>query len=146
MVPLARWCANRVARAMAVAPASPCSPVPRWLPWLVLTITALAFLPTLDGGFIADDFVYIARFRELPWSAWPRLCTHEWSEGVWGQNLRELRPITALSFMGDARLFGGHALGYRLVNLALHLAATFIVLRLAWHYTGHKLATLIASL
>src|SRR4051812_35774851 len=101
-----------------VAPPAPVSRLaPRGLGPLVVALTFLAFLPTFGGGFIADDFVYIARFREFPWTSWPRLFTHEWSEGIWGQPLRELRPITALSFMSDARLFAGHALGYRLTNL-----------------------------
>lgn len=49
------------------APSSPCLPSPpRWLPVVVLVLGALAFVPSLGGGFLGDDFVYIARFRELP--------------------------------------------------------------------------------
>jgi hypothetical protein len=128
--------------------ASPSCPAPpRWVTVLVLAVAALAFLPTLTGGFLADDFVYIVRFRELPWSAWPALFTHDWSAGIWGQPLRELRPFAALSFMSDAKLFGGHALGYRLTNLALHLISTAFVARLAWRYAaGSMAAALVAGL
>ena len=120
---------------------------PPWLTALVLAVAAIAFLPTLTGGFLADDFVYIARFRELPWSAWPNLFVHDWSGGVWGQPLHELRPCAALSFMSDAKLFGGHALGYRLTNLALHLLATALVTRLAWRYAAGAIpAALVAGL
>ena len=125
------------------------TPAPRYLPNLpvlaVLVVTVLAFLPTLTGGFLADDFVYIARFRGLPWSEWPQLFIHDWSGGVWGQPLRELRPFAALSFMGDAKLFGGHALGYRLTNLVLHLFATAIVMRLAWRYSAGALSAAIVG-
>jgi hypothetical protein len=114
----------------ALPPTAP----PRWLLAVVLAVAALAFLPALPIGFLADDFVYIARFYTMPWSAWPQFFTHEWSGGVWGQPLKELRPFAALSFMIDARLWGGNATGYRLVNLALHLAATGLVVRLAWRY------------
>jgi hypothetical protein len=107
---------------------------PRRLMFWLIAGTAAAFLPTLGGGFIADDFAYIARFREFPWAEWSGLFTHDWSGGLWGEQLRELRPFVALSFMGDARWFGGGALGYRLTNLALHLIATFLVMRLAWFY------------
>ena len=128
-------------------PALSLSHGPRWLTALVLGVAVVAFLPTLSGGFLADDFVYIARFRELPWSSWPHLFVQDWSGGVWGQPLRELRPFAALSFMGDAKLFGGAALGYRLTNLALHLIATALVMRLAWRYAaGAVSATLIAGL
>ena len=111
----------------------------------VLAVVVVAFLPSLGGGFIADDFAYIARFRELPWSEFPRLFTRDWSGGIWGQPLRELRPFVALSFMGDSRLFGGDPLGYRLTNLALHLVSTLLVMRLAWRYAGPVAAPAPAS-
>ena len=126
---------------MPVPPAPPpCSAPPRWLTALVLAVATLAFVPALNLGFLGDDFVYIARFHTMPWSAWPQFFTHEWSGGIWGQPLKELRPFAALSFMVDARLWGGHAAGYRLVNLALHLAATVLVTRLAWRYTANAVA------
>jgi hypothetical protein len=105
---------------------------PRGLRAWVLVVAALAFVPALGVGFLGDDFVYIARFQTMPWAEWPRFFVHEWSGGIWGQPLKELRPFAALSFMIDARLWGGEVLGYRLVNLALHLAATALVVRLAW--------------
>ncbi len=114
-------------------PASP--PESPLLPLAVaLAVATLAFLPALPVGFLADDFVYIGRFRELPWSAWPEFFIREWSGGVWGQPLKELRPFAALSFMVDARLWGGAPAGYRLVNLALHLAATALVVLIAWRH------------
>lgn len=125
---------------MAVQPPSPLPALPRWVTALVLIAGAAAFLPTLGGGFLGDDFVYIARFREMPWSHWPHLFTHEWSEGIWGIQLRELRPFAALSFMSDGRMFGGDALGYRLTNLFLHLLATLLVVRLAWLYANGRVA------
>ncbi len=117
------------------APPAPClAAPPRWLTPVLLAVAALVYLPTLRGGFLGDDFVYIARFRELPWSGWPALFLRDWSGGVWGEPLRELRPFAALAFMSDAKLFGGWAPGYRLTNLALHLIATAAVVRLAWRY------------
>jgi hypothetical protein len=135
-------------RPTPAAPLRSCpSAPPRWLTALILAAATLAFLPTLGGGFLGDDFVYIARFRELPWSAWPPLFTHDWSGGVWGSQLRELRPFAALSFMSDAKLFGGWAPGYQLTNLLLHLAATALVTLLAWRYTaGHVGAVFTAGL
>jgi hypothetical protein len=101
----------------------------------------------LGGGFLADDFGYVARFGDFPWADWPRLFTREWSEGMWGFQLKELRPFAALSFMVDARIWGGNALGYRLTNLALHAGATALVLRLAWRYSrGSVAAACIAAL
>ena len=109
----------------------PGAPLP--LLGVVLAVATLAFLPALPVGFLADDFVYIARFLEMPWSTWPQFFVREWSGGVWGQPLKELRPFAALSFMVDARLWGGGPVGYRLVNLGLHLGATTLVFLIAWH-------------
>ena len=129
--------------AAQLAPTAP----PRWLLPVVLGVAGVIFLPALKIGFLADDFVYIARFREATWGEWPRFFTHEWSGGVWGQPLKELRPFAALSLMIDARLWGGHVIGYRLVNLALHLATTGLVVRLAWRYgAGRVRVALIAGL
>lgn len=107
---------------------------PRGLMALVLLVAAAAFLPGLGVGFLGDDFVYIARFQTMPWSEWPQFFVREWSGGIWGQPLKELRPFAALSFMIDARLWGGQVVGYRLVNLALHLVATALVVALAWRH------------
>lgn len=132
---------------MATASDSPPATPPRWLAVTVLAVAAVAFGPSLGGGFLADDFVYIVRFRELPWSEWPGLFIREWSDGVWGMPLRELRPFAALSYMSDARFFGGDPLGYRLTNLLLHLLATLLVARLAWFYScGKVAAALVAGL
>src|SRR5687767_8767312 len=113
-------------------------PIRRELPWrlwaMVLGVAAVIFIPVLNVGFLGDDFVYIARFHAMPWADWPRLFVREWSEGVWGQPLKELRPFAALSYMIDARWSGGNAVGYRLVNLAWHLVAVALVLRLTLHY------------
>ena len=142
---------NGSAAGMTISPNSS-----RTLEFAVLALVVAAFIPSLGGGFLADDFAYIARFREFPWSEFPTLFSRDWSGGIWGIPLRELRPFVALSFMGDARLFGGDPLGYRLTNLGLHLIATFLVMRLAAIYVGpptgvsaepmHKLAVLSAGL
>lgn len=119
------------------APAQP-PPLPRWLLGTVLAVGALAFLPTLTGGFLGDDFVYVARFHDFPWSQWPRLFVREWSEGIWGFPLSELRPFSALSLMIDGRLYGGHALGYRITNLLLHLGVVALVTAMAWRYQAER--------
>lgn len=138
---------------VAAKPVTPPSAPPRALSALALAVATLVFLPALNVGFLGDDFVYIARFYEMPWSSWPQFFTREWSGGIWGQPLKELRPFAALSFMIDARLWGGNPLGYRVVNLALHLVSTALVVRLAWDYaralpeTGsRRAAALVAGL
>lgn len=125
------------------------------LPWwrrpgpLVATVaflaSTLAFAHTLGGYFLGDDFGYVARFFNLPFSGWPRLFVHEWSDGIWGLQLRELRPFTALSLMVDAHLWGGHALGFRVSNLLIHATCATLVGLIALHASRRSLAVGLAA-
>lgn len=79
------------------------APVP-WgpSPWLIVVGTTLfaslvGFGWTLDSYFIAGDFAYFGRFHNYSLTAWPELFVREWSAGIWGRTLPELRPLTALS-------------------------------------------------
>lgn len=119
--------------------------MPRMALLAVLAVGLAAFATSLNGGFLADDFTYIGRFASFPITDWPRLFIREWSEGVWGFPLRELRPFAALSYILDSRVWGGNPVGYRLTNLALHLAATGLVSRLAWRYSGGRTWAALAA-
>lgn len=95
---------------------------------------------TLGGYFLGDDFGYVSRFHSFPLLQWPRLFVEGWAGDLWGVGLRELRPITALSYLLDARLWGGEAMGFRLTNLLLHTACTAMVGVIAWRAAGRSLA------
>lgn len=110
-----------------------------------LLLCGLTFGVTLRGYFLGDDFGYVARFSRLSFSEWPRLFVHEWSDGIWGLQLRELRPLTALSLMVDGKLWGGDALGFRVTNLLTHTTCASIVGLIAWLSTGRSLATGLAG-
>lgn len=106
---------------------------------LALVLSFAAFGATLRGGFVGDDFAYVGRFAALPWSDWPSLLVREWSGGVWGYPLPELRPVTALTLMLDASLWGANPFGFRLTNLLLHAATAGLVGWLAWRAAGRCL-------
>ncbi len=99
---------------------------------VALVTSVLGFGWTLGGYFIGDDFGYVGRFFEYPLADWPRLFRASWAGDMWGFQLRELRPITALSFIIDGRLWGGNAVGFRATNLLLHAGCATIVGLLAW--------------
>lgn len=101
-----------------------------------LVIALEAFGGSLRGGFVGDDFAYVGRFAAFPLSDWPTLFVREWSGGVWGYALPELRPMTALTLLLDARLWGVDAFGFRLTNLLLHAACAGLVGWLAWRATA----------
>jgi hypothetical protein len=121
----------------------------RW-PHVLLGVVAVAALlgygNTLGGYFVGDDFGYVGRFAAMPLAEWPRLFVREWSGGMWGFQLKELRPVTALTFIGDGHLWGGAALGFRLTNLCLHIACAWLVGAIAWRVTGEAFCALVAGL
>lgn len=138
---------------MSIAPAPAANPPDgatlSWRSWrrpeLVVLASALlvalvAFGGTLTGHFLGDDFGYVSRFHEFPFSQWPRLFVESWAGDMWGSPLPELRPITALSFMVDARTWGANPFGFRLTNLLLHAASAGFVGLLAWRVAGRDLA------
>lgn len=123
------------------------APLSRLNVFLVFGAGVLAYAGSLGGGFLGDDFVYVARFREMPWSGWPAFFTQEWSGGLWGFPLKELRPFAALSFMVDARLWGDAAPGWRLTNLCLLLGSAWCVMQIAARHSAQAAtAALLAGL
>ncbi len=117
-------------------PSSTPAPPPRLRPLLAFGFVFAAALhaawSTLDRGFLGDDFAYIGRFYQLPLGEWPGLFVRDWSGGLWGHNLPELRPFAALTFLLDARLWGTNPLGYHLTNLALDAGCACLVTLIVW--------------
>ena len=94
----------------------------------LLTAAVLAvYGRTLTGYFIGDDFGYVSLYYRFPISNWTKLFVEEWSQGIWGFTLPELRPIPALSFLIDAHFWRGQATGYRITNLLLHVLSSYLV-------------------
>lgn len=119
-------------------------------PLLLLTVTvvttvAAAFGWTLDGHFIGDDFGYAGRYMHFPLADWPGLFVRGWADGLFGPHVRELRPLHALSFMIDGRLWDTDPLGYRVTNLALHALAATLVGLLAWRVSARDRACALAA-
>ena len=103
-----------------------------WAAWAAVVAAVFAgFGSTLDGHFLGDDFAYVGRFTRFPWLAWPELFVDDWAQGMFGLPQAELRPIAALSFMIDARIWGINPAGYHLTNLALHLICSGLVMLIA---------------
>ncbi len=114
---------------------------------LLATVVALAYGWTLGTYFAADDFGLVGRFVTFPWSSWPGLFFRDWSYGIWEPQVSELRPISALSFMIDGRLWGINAAGYHLTNVLMHFACAVLVMLVAAEVMdGHHGAALAASL
>lgn len=98
----------------------------------VALVAALASLPSLLPGFIHDDHRIIEQNELL---RDPARLGDLLRSGYWSVGEREVanlyRPLTILSFAFNYALGGGAPLGYRLLNLLLHLLVTVLVYLLA---------------
>ena len=88
--------------------------------WLgALAVTALAYLPGLPGSFVFDDISNIIGNHSLtqPVTGLHDLLRYMLSAPVGGL----LRPISTLTFMLDAHLFGIEPEPFKITNICIHL-------------------------
>jgi len=99
---------------------------------LLMVAVAGTFRPILDNGYVWDDKQYIQNNRHV-------------TGGVTGENLRwaftsfeagNWHPLTWVSHMLDAEVFGPGPRGPHLVNLLLHGANSVLLLALLLRMTG----------
>lgn len=133
------------------SPSLPHAPPPGRAPlgWLALAALAAACVALgrlLPAYFVGDDFAFVGRYAAFPFAEWPGLFARNWQQGLFAVDLREIRPLTALAFMLDARLWGAEPLGFRLTNLVLHAACAGLVGWLAWEISRRRRVALLAAL
>ncbi|MGA2799074.1 MAG: hypothetical protein ABSE63_15955, partial [Thermoguttaceae bacterium] len=101
--------------------------VPSALPWsvpagaaLIAVAVFLAYLPSINGGFIWDDHILITDNNIIKDSNGPlRIwCTTDPID-YW--------PMINTSFWIEWRLWGMHSSGYHVTNLILHIAGTLLI-------------------
>jgi hypothetical protein len=115
---------------------------------LLITLASLVlFAPALKGAFLGDDFACVKLYHIPKWLEWPKLFYSEWSQGIWGTPLPELRPFVALAFMVDGAVWDANPLGYHLTNILIHafnsILLFFVVRTLK---VGTNSAALVAGL
>lgn len=119
----------------------------------VLLVTALAWLPSLDFGFVYDDREQILANTRLRLDDYPRKAFVEdlWrfrapdpDAGVPGGQY--YRPVFALWLWGNFQLFGESPRGWHGANLLLHLAVTALVFAFARRLRAPDGAALAAAL
>ncbi|MCE9553389.1 MAG: tetratricopeptide repeat protein [Planctomycetes bacterium] len=80
-----------------------------WLPWLLVLLGIAVYANGLSGPFVFDDINYVLynpRAQQLTW-----------------QNVHSERPLLFYSLAANYQLGGFQPLGYKIFNLAVHLAA-----------------------
>jgi tetratricopeptide (TPR) repeat protein len=115
---------------------------------VVLSLTFLAYSATLTFDFVYDDRPLILENPIVQsWKDVPRYFTeHYWSSVFPGMAGNYYRPFCLLWVRLNYALFGTQAWAWHLTTLLLHLAATFLVFRLALRLLGNDLAAGIAAL
>jgi len=110
----------------------------------ILAAVALAHGGALGHGFVHfDDDLYV--YANPLVLAGPTRQGLRWAFGP-GDGATYFHPLTWLSLMVDAALFGGAPWGFHLVNLLLHAAGAFLLFLVLRRATGRAWAALAAAL
>ncbi|MGN6520466.1 MAG: hypothetical protein ACTHK2_13670 [Dokdonella sp.] len=96
---------------------------------VALVGTGLVYAPGLTGGWFFDDYPNIVRNPDVQPTRWG---VAELVGAALSSPASDLkRPLASLSFAANAALFGLEPLGWKLTNLAIHLANGWLVFLLA---------------
>jgi hypothetical protein len=115
----------------------------------LVALAMAAMLPALFTPFVADDYFHVveaAQLREALTRGWV-LPIH--LGGAWWTphdlSVEYFRPFIVLSFAFDRLLYGWHAAGYHLTNLALHAFATLLVWAIARRVVGANFGAWVSA-
>ena len=118
-------------RSVTVSTSTPAA----WWSCAAIVVVCLAVgLPTVrnDNYFLGDDFGLVQHLHDLPVNRFLSYFVSDWTEGIYGYPLDELRPFLAFSYWLDAHIYGPlNVSGYHITNLILHLANALLVLAIA---------------
>ena len=107
------------------------------VPLSICSILALCLavgLPTVvpRQWFLGDDFGLVKHLHGLPLQRLLSYFGSDWTEGIYGMQLDELRPVLAFSYVLDARVWGAtNSAGYHLTNVLLHALNALLVFAIA---------------
>ena len=98
---------------------------------IVAAVSTAMYFPTLGIYFLADDFAYVQLYSDPSLGNFLRLLTIDQSQGIWGYNAEEFRPLGGLSYMLDYWLYGTNAAGYHGMAVLLHAMSSLAVFGIA---------------
>jgi tetratricopeptide (TPR) repeat protein len=115
-----------------------------------LALVALPFLAGLRGGFVYDDLAMVVRNpRITSFSHLPEILTSPMLDFLDPQEATKIgywRPVAGVALITGYTLGAGTPIGFKLVSLLLHLAATGVAFRLARRLTRSGIAAFFAAL
>jgi protein O-mannosyl-transferase len=120
-----------------------------WSCCVILGLCLIVGLPTIrsDNYFLGDDFGLVHHLHKVPLYRFLSYFVSDWTEGIYGFRLDELRPFLAFTYWLDSRLFGAaNAQGYHATNIVLHILNGLLVLAIARSVApGQKAVALLAA-
>jgi tetratricopeptide (TPR) repeat protein len=111
-------------------------------------ISALVYIATLSFGFVYDDVPQILKNPAIHgWNSVPQYFTsHVWAAIYPNTSGNYYRPLFLLWLRLNYFLFGTNAAGWHLTSVLCHVAATWLVFRLAQKLTGDRLTAFVTAL
>ena len=81
----------------------------------------------LNGYFLSDDFGVVGLYHDILLGDLLKAFAADWSQGIWGAQLFELRPLVLLVYRLDGLIWGTTYAGYSLTNIAFHVSNSLLV-------------------
>ena len=104
-------------------------------------VVALAFLPGLDGEFLAwDDPRYVTKNSHIQ--------SFSWQTVVWAFtsfDVANWHPLTWLSLAFDHRIYGLEPFGYHMTSLIIHVLNSILVFLVLYRLTGRPWRSLAVA-
>src|SRR5438270_329565 len=107
----------------------------------IVAVCLAVGLPTVFPRqyFLADDFGLVQHLYRTPAHRLLSYFGSDWTEGIYGMPLDELRPVLAMSYRLDAALWGAtNAAGYHFTNVLLHVLNALLVCAIALSIAPRK--------
>ena len=97
---------------------------------LIIILTALSYINTLNNSFVYDDNTYVVENRQIrSVSNIPKAFISSYPPDSKGQGL--YRPLVTVSYIIDYALWGLNPKGFHLANIIFHILTSIIVYLLA---------------
>jgi hypothetical protein len=119
-------------------------PLPWWAWGLLLTATVAVYANSLPNGFHYDDVAMVLQNPAVQHIE--RLPEHFWSVTIGNQEgTPSYRPLVMVTYGLNYWWGGTDPVGYHVVNIGLHAAASVFVVLLIWSLLGRAVAALFGG-
>ncbi len=114
-----------------------------WMPFLIFLIPCLIFWPTLNVGFVSDDYLYHAAFSNTLWDFLEKTILVG-SNGIMTPEF--FRPLGIISLKLDYLFWGPDPVGFHLTNILLHSINAVLLFYLAGSFGMRRAGAFAAGL